>query len=277
MSKSWLVWTRLGLRLLPGGVFLLSSVSKLPHHTEFEAVVKDYDLLPDALAAAYANALPWVELLVGVYLVLGMLVRPAAVLAVLMGLSFLVAQPIKYVPIGDKIELNRGPDPEVIFELVKLRVWRDNIWLRLRNANVYRRADEPGVKIEVGSTVAGWDDHAYYSQRIRNYTRKPIDVEVRRCYSGHLAGLPFDVGAQEHTMEPLTAGFVHCRQRRQAVGSDDHVLHPLEGRIARLGGLLKWDGVFREDGINKSIPRDSCLDNAPGRERGCFQVPKIIE
>ena len=43
------------------------------------------------------------------------------------GLSFLVAQQIKYVPIGDKIELNLGPDPEVIFELVKLKTWRDNI------------------------------------------------------------------------------------------------------------------------------------------------------
>ena len=35
--------------------------------------------------------------------------------------------------------------------------------------------------------------------------------------------------------------------------------------------------VFREDGIKKSIPRDSCLDNAPDGEHGCFQVPKIIE
>ena len=38
------------------------------------------------------------------------------------GLSYLTAQAIKYIPIGDKIELNLGPDPEVIFELVKLRV-----------------------------------------------------------------------------------------------------------------------------------------------------------
>ena len=29
-------------------------------------------------------------------------------------------QTIKYVPIGDKIELNLGADPEVIFELIKL-------------------------------------------------------------------------------------------------------------------------------------------------------------
>ncbi len=48
------------------------------------------------------------------------------------GLSFLVAQQIKYIPIGDKIELNLGPDPEVIFQLVKLRVWRDDIWRRSR-------------------------------------------------------------------------------------------------------------------------------------------------
>ena len=41
------------------------------------------------------------------------------------GLSFLAVQAIKYVPIGDKIELNLGPDPEVIFDLVKLRTWRE--------------------------------------------------------------------------------------------------------------------------------------------------------
>ena len=33
------------------------------------------------------------------------------------GLSFLASQAIKYVPIGDKIELNLGPDPEVLFDL----------------------------------------------------------------------------------------------------------------------------------------------------------------
>ena len=113
------------------------------------------------------------------------------------GLSFLAAQPIKYVPIGDKIELNLGPDPEVIFELVKLRIWRDNIWMRLGGADLYRRADEPGVQIEVNSSVAGWDDHAYYSQRIRNYSRKPIDVEVRRSYSGHVV-FQSALGAKNH-------------------------------------------------------------------------------
>lgn len=103
------------------------------------------------------------------------------------GLSFLVAQQIKYVPIGDKIELNLGPDPEVLFELVKLRTWRDNLWVRIDGADVFRRVDQPRVEIEVNSSVVGWDDHTLYCQRIRNYTTKPIDVEVRRTFSGHVA------------------------------------------------------------------------------------------
>ncbi|MFO8010262.1 MAG: MauE/DoxX family redox-associated membrane protein [Dehalococcoidia bacterium] len=92
-SFTWMEngWLHLGLRLFVGGTFLFSAVSKLPHHTEFEGIVKDYELLPDALATAYANALPWVELFVGVYLVLGILVRPAAVVTLLMGVSFMIA------------------------------------------------------------------------------------------------------------------------------------------------------------------------------------------
>jgi hypothetical protein len=101
------------------------------------------------------------------------------------GLSFLVAQPINYVAIGDKIELNLGPDPEVLFELIKLKVRRDNIWMQINGANVFRRVDEPNVEIEVQSTVVGWDDHTIFAQRVRNYSSKPIDLEIRRAFDGH--------------------------------------------------------------------------------------------
>lgn len=102
------------------------------------------------------------------------------------GLSFLAVQNIKYVPIGDKIELNLGPDPNVIFELIKLRVHRDNIWMQIHGANVFRRVDQAGVQIDVRSTVAGWDDHSTYAQRIRNYTAKNIEIHVRRAWPGHV-------------------------------------------------------------------------------------------
>jgi len=102
------------------------------------------------------------------------------------GLSFLVAQAIKYVPIGDKIELNLGSDPEVIFELIKLRTWRDNLWVQLQGANLFRKVGEPGVVVEVNSSVVGWSDHTLYGQRVRNYTKKPVDLEVRRSFPGYV-------------------------------------------------------------------------------------------
>ncbi len=100
------------------------------------------------------------------------------------GLSYLVSQPIKYIPIGDKIELNLGADPEVIFELVKLKTWRDNIWMRVRGANVFQRIDQPGVRVQFIGQVAGWDEHALFAQRVRNYTKRPIDLEIRRPLPG---------------------------------------------------------------------------------------------
>jgi len=100
------------------------------------------------------------------------------------GLSYLVSQNVKYVPIGDKIELNLGADPEVIFELVKLRTWRDNIWTQVLGADIFERVDQPGVEVRVNSRVAGWDAHELFAQRVRNYTKKPIELEIRRALPG---------------------------------------------------------------------------------------------
>jgi hypothetical protein len=101
------------------------------------------------------------------------------------GLSYLAQQAIKYIPVGDKIELNLGPDPEVVFDLVKSRVWRDHLWVQLHGANVFKEVGEDGFKFEVNASVAGWDEHSLYLQRIRNYTAKPIELEIRRSYDGH--------------------------------------------------------------------------------------------
>jgi len=102
------------------------------------------------------------------------------------GLSYLTQQSIKYVPIGDKIELNLGVDPEVIFELIKLRAFRDELWLQLHGTSDYRKVGADGVMRIENATLAGWDDHEIFTQRIRNYTSKPIEVEVRRTLPGHV-------------------------------------------------------------------------------------------
>ena len=102
------------------------------------------------------------------------------------GLSYLTQQTVKYIPIGDKIELNLGTDPEVLFELRKLRVSRDNLWLQINGKNEFRMIGGDVVKVEENSTLVGWDEHEVYSQRIRNYSGKDINVEVRRTWPGHI-------------------------------------------------------------------------------------------
>jgi hypothetical protein len=101
------------------------------------------------------------------------------------GLSFLVQQQIKYVPIGQEIVFNLGRDPEVIHERIRLRSWRDNFWFRRRGLNIYVNAEQ-GHRIEIDDKVVGWDDHQQWVERIRNYRDKPIDVEIRRSFPGHV-------------------------------------------------------------------------------------------
>jgi hypothetical protein len=99
------------------------------------------------------------------------------------GLSFLVATPTKYVPIGQEIELNLGADPNVVHERILLRSWRDDFWFRGRLPDVYFSPTQ-GHRIEPNYSVAGWADHERWVERIRNDRDAAIDVEIRRSWDG---------------------------------------------------------------------------------------------
>jgi hypothetical protein len=101
------------------------------------------------------------------------------------GLKYVGQQTLKYVPIGDKIELNLGSDPEVIFELLPKKVYRDNIWMHIIGTDVYQKVGGR-MNIELNSSVAGWDEHMHYIQRIRNYSTKALHIEIRHSYDGDI-------------------------------------------------------------------------------------------
>ncbi|NNM26490.1 MAG: hypothetical protein HKO59_10995 [Phycisphaerales bacterium] len=101
------------------------------------------------------------------------------------GLSFLTATPTKYVPIGQEIELNLGPDPRVVHERVTLRTWRDSFWFKDNTGRRYFDADG-NEQIRHDYPVAGWDDHVRVAERIRNDRDQPIDVEFRFPLYGHV-------------------------------------------------------------------------------------------
>ena len=66
-------------RLVLGGIFTYASFDKILHPFEFAEVVYNYQLLPDVLVNLASLFLPWLELLVGLSLILGIWL-PGAVL-----------------------------------------------------------------------------------------------------------------------------------------------------------------------------------------------------
>ncbi len=80
----------LAARLYLGAVFLLACVHKLAQPETFAVDIATYQFLPLVFINAFALVLPMVELVAGLMLVLGLRSRAAALLIVLMMLSFMI-------------------------------------------------------------------------------------------------------------------------------------------------------------------------------------------
>ena len=80
------------MRLTAAAIWLVAGAAKLSDLKHFEAQVAAYNLLPRTLDAPFAYTLPFIELFLGVYLVLGLLVRPAALLGCALIVVFVAAQ-----------------------------------------------------------------------------------------------------------------------------------------------------------------------------------------
>ncbi len=79
------------LRLFLGLIFVYAGIGKVLHPAAFAEAVSNYQILPQSLVNFVAIVLPWVELLVGSCLVLGIFLPGAVFLANLLLLSFFVA------------------------------------------------------------------------------------------------------------------------------------------------------------------------------------------
>lgn len=83
-------WISFAARLLVGGVWIVAGLLKLPDPAASVRAVRAYQLLPEAIVPAVGYALPIIEVLVGVSLVIGLLVRIGAVLSGVLFLAFIV-------------------------------------------------------------------------------------------------------------------------------------------------------------------------------------------
>ena len=78
-------------RLILGGVFVYASLDKIAHPGEFAKIVYYYHFLPGSAINVFAIILPWVELLAGMALILGLFVESAALIIGFLLVIFIMA------------------------------------------------------------------------------------------------------------------------------------------------------------------------------------------
>jgi len=84
-------WACLGARLYLGGLFVVASLHKIQHPEAFAIDVATYQFLPQVTVNLFSLAVPWVELVVGLMLILGVRVRAAGLVVSGLMLAFMLA------------------------------------------------------------------------------------------------------------------------------------------------------------------------------------------
>ena len=79
-SKFW-KYSSIISRLALGIIFLIACSDKLIHPRWFVEILENYKLLPKGLLPFFAITLPWVELMVGILLLLGVFVEATAIIS----------------------------------------------------------------------------------------------------------------------------------------------------------------------------------------------------
>jgi uncharacterized membrane protein YphA (DoxX/SURF4 family) len=78
-------------RLILGAVFIYASIDKVIHPAAFAKAVYSYQVLPDFLINLAAIVLPWLELVLGIFLIVGLFREGSACIVAVLMLVFLGA------------------------------------------------------------------------------------------------------------------------------------------------------------------------------------------
>jgi putative oxidoreductase len=84
-------WLGLLVRLYLGSLFIIACLHKIQHPETFAIDVATYQLLPEVSVNLFSLAVPWIELAVGVMLVIGWRVRAAALVVSCLMVGFMLA------------------------------------------------------------------------------------------------------------------------------------------------------------------------------------------
>jgi len=79
------------VRLIVGGIFLISGLAKIADPVRFLLTLREFQLLPNALESFLAVYLPWLEFLLGLCIVVGILHRTASLMIAGLNGAFIIA------------------------------------------------------------------------------------------------------------------------------------------------------------------------------------------
>ena len=91
MTRPYYRWAYLAVAVVLGGLFVYASSGKLVDPRPFVTIIWNYRLLPAGPVNLVAIFLPWLELLVGIGLIVGLARRAAAAWATVMLATFTIA------------------------------------------------------------------------------------------------------------------------------------------------------------------------------------------
>src|SRR3954453_16872779 len=87
----WFLWVSLAARLVLGGVMLVAGALKVTDPETAAQAVRAYELLPESLAAPVGWGLPFLEIAIGLLLIVGFGVRASAAAAGVFMVVFIAA------------------------------------------------------------------------------------------------------------------------------------------------------------------------------------------
>ena len=97
-------------RILIGGILIYSSLEKFIDPSGFASAINNYHIVPFGLENSFAIILPWLELIIGICLILGIFIDGAGFLVIIVMVIFIIA--ITYALLsGYNIECGCGLKP----------------------------------------------------------------------------------------------------------------------------------------------------------------------
>ena len=84
-------WLFIGLRFLVGGIFIYAAIPKILDPGAFAKTVFNYQILPEILVNPVAITLPWLELVTGAFIILGIWLQGALIIYNLLMAAFIGA------------------------------------------------------------------------------------------------------------------------------------------------------------------------------------------